>query len=123
MKNRRLIEFARNLRRDSTEAEYLLWSRLRNRRLSGFKFRRQHVVASYILDFYCDAARLAIEVDGAGHNMETQAMYDDYRTSDLQSRRIRVLRFWNHEVLQKTDAVLAEIHRELSSRPDAKARS
>ena len=114
MKDRLLIQAARELRKKSTEAEVVLWERLRNRYFARFKFRRQHVVGDYILDFYCSVARLAIELDGSGHAEEDQAAYDAYRTEVLQARGIRVLRFWNHEVLHRTDAVMDEIHQALT---------
>ncbi len=115
MKDRILIEAARELRRKSTEAEVVLWKHLRNRHFARFKFRRQHVVGDYILDFYCSIARLAIELDGSGHAEEDQAAYDTYRTEVLEGRGIRVMRFWNHEVLHRTEAVMEEIHLALTS--------
>ena len=114
MRNHLLTLNARALRKNSTEAESVLWKRLRNRQFAGFKFRRQHVVGDFILDLYCASAKLAIEVDGGGHAAKAQATYDAHRTSMLEGRGIRVLRFWNHEVLQHTDAALEEIFRELS---------
>ena len=80
---------------------------LRNRRLGGRKFRRQHPLPPYILDFYCEEARLAIELDGGQHG--EQAAYDAARSTVLASQGIRVLRFWNNEVLQQTEAVLQVI--------------
>jgi len=87
----------------------LLWSKLRGRQLGGFKFRRQRPVGPYILDFYCPQKKLAIELDGGGHAEESQAEYDKDRTSYLQESGIEVLRFWNHQVFQETDAVMQEI--------------
>jgi len=116
MRNHLLTLNARYLRRNSTDAEVVLWKRLRNRKFTGYKFRRQHVVGDFIIDFYCAAAKLAIEVDGGGHAAMRQAAYDAHRTSMLEGRGIRVLRFWNHDVLQQTGAVLEEIFRVLSER-------
>ena len=117
MRNRLLTFHARTLRKSSTEAEHVLWKRLRNRQFAGYKFRRQHVVGDFILDFYCAEAKLAIEVDGGGHAAKAQTSYDAHRTWMLEGRGIRVLRFWNHEVLQQTQAVLEEISRVLSVNP------
>ena len=99
----------RQLRRNATDAESLLWQLLRNRQLDGWKFRRQHPIGPYILDFYCDEARLAVELDGSQHAEPAQANYDIERTQALETGGIRVLRFWNNEVLKNTNAVLQEI--------------
>jgi very-short-patch-repair endonuclease len=93
----------------STDAESLIWSLLRGRRFGGFKFRRQHPMGHYILDFYCHDATLAIELDGGGHAEAEQAEYDQIRSQELDGAGIRVLRFWNNEVLMETEAVLAVI--------------
>ncbi len=100
---------ARQLRRNATDAESLLWQLLRNRQLDGWKFRRQHPVGPYILDFYCHEAGLAVELDGSQHAEPAQAGYDAERTQALETGGIRVLRFWNNEVLKNTNAVLQEI--------------
>jgi len=97
--------FARHLRQAQTDAEIRLWTFLRGSRLNGFKFRRQHPVPPYVLDFYCDAAKLAVELDGSQHSEVT----DLERTRVLQSKGIRVLRFWDNDALSKTDAVLEAI--------------
>lgn len=101
----------RDLRKNLTDAEHLLWSRLRNNQLRGLKFRRQHSVGNYILDFYCSAKRLAIEIDGSQH-MEQQ-QYDEERNTFLQSKDIHTLRFWNNEVIGNIDGVLEKITQEL----------
>lgn len=110
-----LTHFARELRQKPTEAESLLWRHLRNRHCAGFKFRRQYVIDNFIVDFYCPAARLAIEVDGGGHAESKQELYDEYRTGVLQEYGVRVLRFWNDEVLRQIDAVMDEIHQAVTS--------
>ena len=106
-----LVARARSLRRDQTDAEALLWSIVRNGGLGGLKFRRQHplVVGStrYIADFYCHEARLVIELDGGQH--AEQEAYDGKRASALATEGIRVLRFWNNDVLGQTEAVLETI--------------
>jgi very-short-patch-repair endonuclease len=112
-----LILRARQLRRRQTEAEKLLWSHLRARRLGGYKFRRQHPVGPYIVDFYCEAARLVVEVDGGGHNEPRQRVYDQRRTMSLEELGLRVMRFWNNEVLVHTEAVLEAILSALDNVP------
>jgi len=101
-----ILQHARDLRATQTDAENLLWSVLRSRRFGGFKFRRQHPLGGYILDFYCHEALLAIELDGGGHATPEQIAYDRIRTEVLNSAGICMLRFWNHEFLNDTDAVL-----------------
>jgi adenine-specific DNA methylase/very-short-patch-repair endonuclease len=108
-----ILEFARSLRKEQTDAETLLWTLLRNRRLAGRKFRRQHSIPPYVVDFYCHEASLVIEVDGGQH--AERRRYDETRTRFLESRGLRVLRFWNHEVLQQTESVLEAIWSELQS--------
>jgi len=98
---------ARALRQRQTDAEKILWSRLRNRQLEGCKFRRQQVIGVYIADFLCLDPKLVIELDGGQHAERTAQ--DSRRTRYLQSLGFRVLRFWNHEVLREPDAVLEVI--------------
>ncbi|MBA3486686.1 MAG: endonuclease domain-containing protein [Lysobacter sp.] len=89
-----------------TDAERTLWRHLRNRELTGFKFRRQHPVGRYIVDFICLELGLVVELDGGQH---ADSPLDAVRTSTLQQQGYLVLRFWNNEVLIQTDAVLAAI--------------
>ena len=110
------LTFARNLRQQSTDAEQLLWHLLRNRRLTGHKFRRQHPVPPYVLDFYCHTKKLAVELDGGQHNTEEARAHDEIRAGFLAARGIHVLRFWNDIVLTETDAVLEAIHNALTAR-------
>jgi very-short-patch-repair endonuclease len=112
-----ILQNARELRTRSTEAEELLWLVLRNRQFCGFKFRRQHPVSRFILDFYCHEAKLAIELDGSGHSDDDQMVYDAERTKELEAADIKVLRFWNRDVLTKIESVMDEIYRVLCS-PD-----
>lgn len=84
----------------------------------GFKFRRQHPVADYVSDFYCHEARLVIELDGGGHAADKQAAYDADRTQNLEALGLRVIRFWNSQVLQETQAILQSIADELINRVD-----
>jgi very-short-patch-repair endonuclease len=104
----------RELRQAQTEAEQRLWRLLRHRRFQGFKFRRQHPITPYILDFYCHEARLGIEVDGGQHNDPETRRQDATRTVFLTSKGIAVLRFWNHEVLQHGQAVLEQLDEALT---------
>ena len=98
-------EHARSLRKQLTDAERLLWSKLRGRRFAGFKFRRQVPLGRYIVDFACFDRRLVLELDG-GQHAETEARkYDADRTARLVGEGFRVIRFWNHELLGDRDAV------------------
>ena len=110
----KLLENARELRKNQTDAETLLWSLLRGRQLNDCKFRRQHPVEPYILDFYCHENKLAIELDGGQHNTELTIHKDSKRTDYLQSQGITVLRFWNNDVLQNTESVLQQIYSTLT---------
>jgi very-short-patch-repair endonuclease len=100
-----LTSAARELRRGQTEAEALLWSRLRARRLSGWKFRRQVPIGRYIADFVCADAWLIVELDGGHHNQDKAAERDRKRTIELESKHYLVVRFWNHEVKHELDSV------------------
>jgi len=98
---------ARNLRRDQTEAEKKIWSRLRNRNLDGLKFKRQVVIEGFVADFACWDARIIVEVDGGQHT--EQIVRDNERTKTLEGAGFIVLRFWNNEVLSNMDGVLEVI--------------
>ncbi len=105
------------LRQDATSAERLLWARLRDRRFMNAKFRRQHPVQGYVLDFYCDEAKLGIELDGNHHNTREQAQYDRERSTILAEQHgIKVVRFWNSEVLKQTEGILQQLADTLTSR-------
>jgi len=104
-----LTQFAREMRHAPTDAEGRLWYFLRNRRMAGHKFRRQHSIGPYIVDFVCVDARLAIEIDGGQHGESEAIGSDQARDSFLRERGLEVLRFWNHEVLGRTEAVLEKI--------------
>jgi len=95
---------ARELRGQMTDAESMLWQQLRGRRFQNFKFRRQRPLGPYILDFVCLEAGLVIEVDGGQH--ADQEAYDQQRTACIAQAGLRVIRFWNHDVLNDTPAVL-----------------
>ena len=99
------------MRREPTDAEKRLWSALRDRRLSKYKFRRQHPVGRFIVDFVCLEKKLIVELDGGQHAV--QARYDDKRTLGLEAAGYRVLRFWNNDVLANTEGILTMIIRRL----------
>ena len=107
--SKRLIELAKELRKNETETEKLLWKALRNRHLHGIKFRRQHPVYNYIVDFYCHDAKLAVEVDGKIHQNKENKEYDVERTQELNNFGITVLRFTNSQIEKNTDFVLDSI--------------
>ena len=102
-------ECSRALRRNPTDAEIRLWHHLRDRRLAGFKFRRQLPIGPYFADFGCAQRRLIIELDGGQH--AEQAAPDARRSAYLNEQGYTVIRFWNDQVLKETDAVLEEILR------------
>ena len=97
---------ARQLRREATPAERHGWSLLRRRQILGLKFRRQHVLDGFILDFYCPVLRLVIELDGAGHRETTQSEYDVARDTWLSARGRRVLRLRNSDLTRDRLEVL-----------------
>jgi len=100
---------ARKLRRSSTDAERILWARLRDRQLKGAKFRRQNAIGPYIADFFCLKAKLVVELDGGGHDAEEQRLADAARTAYLENCGYTVLRFWNNEVVDNIDGLIEQI--------------
>ena len=106
----------RELRRNLTPAEARLWSHLQGKQLHGRKFRRQHSIGPYVLDFYCPARRLAVELDGAAHDHEDAQQHDARRTAFLASLGITLLRFENREVFENAEGVLLEISRYLDEK-------
>ena len=113
----RLIEEAKRMRKEPTDAEAALWELLRDKKL-GDKFRRQHLIDDFIVDFVCLSKNLVIEVDGGYHNDPTQKEYDQQRTLYLNEKGFRVIRFTNEEVLGNTEAVLTKIKDILVNTPD-----
>jgi very-short-patch-repair endonuclease len=95
-----------------TEAEQRLWRCLRARQIEGFRFRRQVPIHGYVADFVCQQAKLVVEVDGGQHSL--QSGYDAQRTAVLEGHGYRVLRYWNHDVLQRAEDVVADLHRNLT---------
>lgn len=107
---------ARRLRRDLTYTEKKLWARIRRGALGGLHFRRQHPFGRFVLDFYCDAVRLAVEVDGGIHNLESKQLDDALRDAWLNERRIRVLRISDILLINHPDRVDALILAEAAKR-------
>lgn len=117
LKSRFAAAAAKRLRATSTDAERKLWSRLRDRRLLGFKFVRQAPVATYIADFACREADLIIELDGGQHAEDQAVRYDRRRSEVLHQHGYAVLRFWNTDVLLQIDGVLKLIAAHLRKAP------
>ncbi len=104
-----MIRRARDLRETGTTPEQLLWLALRNGQVGGLKFRRQHPIGPYIVDFYCHGAALVVEVDGMSH--DDKALQDAAKTTHIESQGLRVLRVANDDVMRDLDAVTREIAR------------
>lgn len=105
-------EFARTLRQDQTKAEKRVWEILRNRKFNNYKFRRQHVIEGFILDFYCPALKLGVEIDGGIHARRKD--YDRLRQDIIESEGITVIRITNHEILKNRGLALEKIKEKLS---------
>ncbi len=100
-------EKARSLRKNQTDAERRLWYHRRDHRLAGYKFRRQHPIGPFIVDFLCQEAWLIVELDGGQHALQLEE--DRSRTAYLEKRGFRVVRFWNNQVLSEIESVLTVI--------------
>ena len=110
------LDLKRRLRSNMTGPETRLWSRLRARQLQGLKFRRQHGIGPYIVDFYCPEQSLVIEVDGDGHADTDQILKDRQREKYLQSLGLHVIRYINDDILKNLDGVMEDLAERLSSR-------
>jgi very-short-patch-repair endonuclease len=117
-RNEKTIRFARRLRVNQTDAETVLWNRIRNRQIDEHKFVRQEPILGYVCDFVCRERRLIVEVDGGQHN---ESAADVIRDRRLTEDGYRVLRFWNNDVLGNTEGVLTAIQIELSTQDLAAA--
>lgn len=113
---RRMLEVAREFRKEPQRSEAALWDALRNRRLRGFKFRRQQPIGAFVVDFYCDDASLIVEVDGPIHAYQQEA--DRQRQEILESLELRVLRVLADEVASDLPSVVGRIERALMGRKD-----
>ena len=110
-----LKELSRELRKNETSTEALLWESLRNRKLLGFKFRRQHQFGDYVADLYCREAQLVIECDGPAHEPNEQWCHDQNRDAYMIAQGLRVLRFTNQQIQDEIERVLEEIGKYLLS--------
>lgn len=104
-----IIRRARILRKNMTFAESLLWGCLKKKQINGIRFRRQHPIRNFIVDFYCHSASLVIEIDGGVHLKEEQSERDENRTWELQNMGLKVIRFNNKEVISDLERILIEI--------------
>lgn len=103
------IDIARQLRKRSTISEKILWERLHRRQLDGLKFKRQHHIGRYIVDFFCNELRLILELEGGVHEKDNQKEYDEVRFQELESRGFKILRIKNDEVIDNIENVLKKI--------------
>ncbi len=104
-----LLIFAKSMRQSSTDSEQLMWQLLRGKQLMNLKFRRQHVIKPYIVDFYCHEIGLVIELDGSQHGTDDAIEYDAERTKFLEALGLTVVRYWNHDVLSRMVVVLEDL--------------
>ena len=104
-----LVTFAKNLRKNSTEAEKLLWRYLKAKQLGDLKFRRQEIIGKYIVDFVCFAKKIIIELDGSQHAEEKNKIKDQVRDQWLRDQGFVVLRFWDNDVLKNIEGAWEEI--------------
>ena len=111
--NKKLKILSRQLRRSSTDAEKLLWSKIRRKQIKNHQFFRQKPMGNYVVDFYCKDARLIIEVDGGQHYEEKNIKADRTRDSFLKNLGLRIIRFTNLEVLKNIDGVMIKIYNTL----------
>ena len=112
----KLIESARRMRDTPTHAEEMLWKKLRKKRLGGYRFRRQHIIQTFIVDFYCPQAKLVIEIDGSVH--DNQQEYDQEREKILDIFGYQIVRFKNAQIKTELESVLARIYNACKTRID-----
>ena len=101
----KIYHIARNLRKNKTREEDILWQLLRNRQFMGLKFKRQFPIGNYIVDFVCEEKKLVIEIDGGQHNIPDNVKADKERTNYINSKGYRVVRFWNNDINQNIEGV------------------
>jgi len=114
--NPKIKTTARTLRKNMTDSELKLWSRIRRKQIFGLQFYRQRPIGNYIVDFYCPKAQLVLEVDGLQHMQELAVRKDNYRDSYLKQQGIKVLKFDNLQVLKQLDAVVEKVYQTVASR-------
>jgi very-short-patch-repair endonuclease len=107
--------FAKQLRKESTKAEKIVWELIRNRKFMGLKFRRQHVIEGFVLDFYCHEAKLGIEIDGGIHFRRKD--YDKLRQEVIESEDIKIIRVTNKEIADNKSSILGKIKETIVDRP------
>jgi very-short-patch-repair endonuclease len=110
------FEKARSLRNNTTKHEQILWEHLRKNKIHGVRIKRQHPIGTYIADFYCHAAKLVIELDGASHNSADQKLYDEEREFNLKLNGLKVIRFSNQQIEKDLNNVIEEIMKEVQKR-------
>ncbi|MGH7800206.1 MAG: endonuclease domain-containing protein [Thermodesulfobacteriota bacterium] len=113
--NKNLKSLARELRKNMTDAEKLLWSKVRRKQFRGYQFYRQRIIGNYIVDFYCPKSKLVIEIDGGQHYSEVGVDTDRLRDKYITDLGLRVLRFTNLDVLQNIEGILEHINENLKS--------
>ena len=113
-----IFKRAEELRKNMTEAEEILWNELKNKKLGGYKFRRQHPILKYILDFYCHKVKLGVELDGDIHNSKGQKFYDQDRTENINKYNIEIIRFHNDEIKNNLSTVKKRILNKLKERDE-----
>jgi len=112
--NEEQFQTARSMRHKMTDAESVLWNALKNRKMCGLKFRRQHPIHYYVADFYCHEKKIIIEVDGGIHNSKATKEHDENRSAEFERLGIRVIRVTNEQVLNSPDEVIDKIKRSIS---------
>ena len=113
--NKNLKGYSRQLRTNMTNAERLLWSKIRRKQLQGYQFYRQKIIGNYIVDFYCPKAKLVIEIDGGQHYDDEEIKKDNVRDNYMREQRLTVLRFSDREVFENLNGVIERINEELES--------
>ena len=103
------VELSRELRKSMTKAETHFWNAVRNKKLFGLKFRRQQIIAGFVVDFYCNSIRLCVEIDGDVHNLAEQKEYDEEKDKKIKYHDLRVLRLTNDEVMNDFEKVIQKI--------------
>jgi very-short-patch-repair endonuclease len=108
-------EKRRDLKKNQTNPEEIMWSKLRNRQFMNLKFRRQYGIGEYIADFYCAELKLVIEIDGESHFTEEGIKYDEIRTTFMKSLGIKVIRFTNKEIMENIEGIFGKLMIEVRS--------
>jgi len=108
--NTNLKTLSRQLRKNMTDAERLLWSKIRAKQLKGYQFYRQRIIGNYIVDFYCPKAKLVIEIDGGQHNSNKGLEKDKIRDDSIEEQKLKVLRFSDRDVFKNLDGVVERIY-------------